>query len=321
MGYSANDLMSSIRTNYKQAHDAEMTDKNIEDQIILCTGPLRKALESLVALVYLKKYGVTISFDLRDKSGKSLAKWMQDNRFTDMFNVLINTDLNGIRIFANNGLHIDVKGKPVPVTVKIKNEYLERFKKCALEIQDVLGVEIFKPEKAVSDTASTIPSTEKNTAVTPKTVAHKGNKSEREFFFDVLRSELDSLSRPPFYFTNNESYACVNRKTAKAAVALVINFLSRERVLRIGIYIEDDGKAKVYDGLEAQKEAINASLGLTPTWRHGNNGKARWIETLIPIDADKNNYTEADFRILAKKAIPIIEKYVNTFSVYLPKAF
>lgn len=301
------ECVSSLKENYLEAKkDAEATPAK-------AMRSLRMALEYLVDIVWILKIGTSFTFPNRPGKRMDLDEAMKYPQFKNFFTTNIYSDMHVVRMIGNDASH---KEKSHTITTEVALDTIERFEKCVSQVEAITNLNNLC--NTMQKVATPTPKAE---AKKPAPVLHDGNKSEREFFYDILRSELNALENPPFYFTNDEKFACINKKRARAPLALILNYLTRERFLRIAIYIENDEKSKVYDRLVAQKDVINSSLGLEPDWRIGDTGKARWIETLLPINADKNNYTESQLRALAKKAIPIIEKYAKTFSVYLPEAF
>ena len=99
---------------------------------------------------------------------------------------------------------------------------------------------------------------------------------------------------------------------------MAIDFLWQYEFLRINVYIENN--ISLYEELKARREEIERGLGFNCLWKENDssthsNGKGantRRIEVDIPF-----NNKMLDFKALAKKAIPIIERYIEVFRGYI----
>ena len=100
---------------------------------------------------------------------------------------------------------------------------------------------------------------------------------------------------------------------------MVADFLIQKGFLRIAIYINDDSKHSFYEKLLPYKEQIDAEIDKYVEWKDkgAKSEKTRWIETHLHFVP----YDHTDYARLAKEAIPVIEKYIEVFSKYLPDVF
>lgn len=143
----------------------------------------------------------------------------------------------------------------------------------------------------------------------------------RAKFWKTLRETLKELGEP-FFFTENKQWAIINKKTINYHEPCVaLDFLWRDEFLRINVYIEND--IPLYNKLKARKEEVESGLGFKCMWKENdfftNGGKKKFngentrrIEVDIPV-----NNRSLDFKALAIKAIPIVERYIEVFCGYI----
>lgn len=140
----------------------------------------------------------------------------------------------------------------------------------------------------------------------------------RKKFWDTLKVAVKEQGNS-FFFTENKQWAIINRETSNYhEPCITVDFLWRDEILRINVYIEND--IPLYVKLKARKDEIESALGFKCLWKEndiftykdGKGANARRIEFDIPFD-NKTLY----FRALALKAIPIIERYVEVFRGYI----
>jgi len=146
-------------------------------------------------------------------------------------------------------------------------------------------------------------------------------KEARTKFWNTLRETLKEMDEP-FSFTENKQWAIINKQTSNYHEPCVaLDFLWRKEFLRINVYIENN--ISLYNELKAQKEEIENELEFKCLWKENNfftnggkkkfNGEnTRRIEIDIPFKKETLN-----FKDLAIKAIPIIERYIEVFSGYI----
>lgn len=140
----------------------------------------------------------------------------------------------------------------------------------------------------------------------------------RKNFWNRLRDVIKEQGET-FYFTENKQWAIVNKETSNYHEPCVaLDFLWRDEFLRINVYIENN--IPLYEEFKKRKIEIENSLGFKCLWKEndaftyigGKGAKTRRIEFDIPF-----NRESLDFRALAKKAVPIIERFVEVFSGYI----
>ena len=140
----------------------------------------------------------------------------------------------------------------------------------------------------------------------------------RKKFWNTLREALKEMGEP-FFFTENRQWAIINKETSNYHEPCVgVDFLWRDEILRINVYIENN--IPLYKALKARREVIESALGFKCFWKEndssthsgGKGANTRRIEVDIPF-----NNKMLDFKALAKKAIPIIERYIEVFRGYI----
>ena len=140
----------------------------------------------------------------------------------------------------------------------------------------------------------------------------------RTKFWNTLRVTVKEQG-DLFFFTEEKQWAIINKQTSNYHEPCVaLDFLWRDEFLRINVYIENN--IPLYNKLKARKEEIENELGFNCLWKENDssthsNGKGantRRIEVDIPF-----NNKMLDFKALAKKAIPIIERYIEVFRGYI----
>lgn len=143
----------------------------------------------------------------------------------------------------------------------------------------------------------------------------------RRIFWNTLRETLKKKGEP-FFFTENKQWAIINKQTSNYHEPCVaLDFLWRDEFLRINVYIEND--IPLYNKLKARKEEIESELGFKVIWKENdflsNGGKKKFNgenTQRIEVDIPFNNET-LDFKVLAIKAIPITERYIEVFRGYI----
>lgn len=140
----------------------------------------------------------------------------------------------------------------------------------------------------------------------------------RRKFWSTLRGAVKEQG-DLFFFTEEKQWAIINKESSNYHEPCVaLDFLWRDEILRINVYIENN--ISLYEELKARREEIERGLGFNCLWKENDssthsNGKGantRRIEVDIPF-----NNKMLDFKALAKKAIPIIERYIEVFRGYI----
>ena len=142
-------------------------------------------------------------------------------------------------------------------------------------------------------------------------------EQERKYFWKRLNTAIEENGQP-FAIKSRTHYATINQKSASSNLCLSLDFLLTKGFLRIGIYIHDDSKTPHFERLYARKEAIEQALGFHCLWtkRGEKNPNTRRIEVQLPFTA----YDRDDYERLIEESLPIIMKYIEVFSYYIPEA-
>ena len=140
----------------------------------------------------------------------------------------------------------------------------------------------------------------------------------RRKFWSTLRVAVKEQG-DLFFFTEEKQWAIINKESSNYHEPCVaLDFLWRDEILRINVYIENN--ISLYKALKARREVIESALGFKCFWKEndsnthsgGKGANTRRIEVDIPF-----NNKMLDFKALAKKAIPIIERYIEVFRGYI----
>lgn len=302
-------FVSIIKDNYKAAKNFSIQEPQI------CAGAIRTALETAVKLFWLKKYDKEPVWIINGKEEFNLYEAVKDSRFSSLFNEIIISDIHVIRKMCNDVLH----GKE-PFTVGVAQELLNRLEKCVEAIQSVIELNVITTPDSSSKT-NDVAIEEKpiiNYPIPTIPIITTNAATERRIFWDMFEQALDENGNP-FYLASRDHYATINRKSANCNLCLSLDFLVQKEFFRIGIYIQDDIKTPHYDRLLLQKEEIEKALGFSPIWnnRGEKNPNTRRIEIQLPFMP----YVRDDYERLIDLALPIILKYIEVFSIYLPDAF
>lgn len=142
--------------------------------------------------------------------------------------------------------------------------------------------------------------------------------ADRLIFWELFKQALDENGNP-FLFAENMDYAIINKNNTSSKLCLRMDFLVRKNYLRIGIYIEDDTITPHYDRLLSHKQDIEEKLGFAPIWNNSDeiNPNTRRIEYRIGVIPYDHKY----YKRVIEAALPIVARYIEVFSVYLPQAF
>lgn len=142
-------------------------------------------------------------------------------------------------------------------------------------------------------------------------------EKERKVFWSMFEEVLINNGNP-FSISTRAHYGTINKNSPNSNLCLGIDFLLKKGFFRTGIYIQDDVATPYFNRLLSQKEEIESLLGFKPIWttRGVKNPNTRRIETQLPfIPNDREDYAR-----LLDDVLPIIVKYIEVFSKYLPEA-
>ena len=144
---------------------------------------------------------------------------------------------------------------------------------------------------------------------------------EQKIFWSKFDEKLIENGNPfsVCYKFNNETkyYGAVNKSSAWVSLGLTIDFLYRQKIVKINLYIEND--VRLFDYVYSHKEQIEKELGFKPKWilkgiRNPNTRRA--INTFPVRIGDPNDYDR-----VIDKILPHVAKYKEVFGKYIPNLF
>lgn len=145
-------------------------------------------------------------------------------------------------------------------------------------------------------------------------------KTEQKKFWKIFDEKLIENGEP-FSILHEMSgkvtyWAVINRKYSFVNNALSVDFLARERKLRINIYVRDD--LQLFAILERNRNEIEAMVSVPLKWVEGiKNPNTRRIIYELPINVGANsNYDEAIDVIL-----PIVVEMKKVCELYVKHEF
>lgn len=112
-------------------------------------------------------------------------------------------------------------------------------------------------------------------------------------------------------------FASVNKKRARSPIMVSIDFLSREEIVKLNLYIEND--VRLFNYIYSKKEQIESELGFKPEWILSgtrNPNTRRVIKTFPVRIGDTESY-----ECVIEKMLPCIVKYISVFKKYVPNLF
>lgn len=143
-------------------------------------------------------------------------------------------------------------------------------------------------------------------------------KHEQKIFWSIFESKLIENGEPfsISYEMGGEikHFAAINKSTPRVSLGLTVDFLYREKIVKINIYIEND--VRLFNYVYSHKECIEEELEFAPQWilespRNPNTRRA--ISTFPVIIGDTNDYERVIDEIL-----PYIMQYKRVFEKYIP---
>ncbi len=248
-----------------------------------------------------------------------LAEKMNRERLSPFLSNLTISDLNNIRITCNNAIHLDA-GTQLPKIILSDvdlEEILPRLEKCLISIQSYISKDAPALPEKEAPTAATAPSPRPSAPKYSAKATIGSAEAAALTFFEILEKEITNNNSGFTIDSTTKTSASVNKATSK--VWLALDFLVKNGIFRVAIYIPNDSKTRYYDRLIAKKDEIESALGFNPEWldKGAKSDNTRWIKTEMSFIP----HSDSDYKRLAKEALPIIAKYVKVFSLYLPEAF
>lgn len=143
-------------------------------------------------------------------------------------------------------------------------------------------------------------------------------KYEQQSFWEIFEEKLVENGEPfsISYMIGSEvkHFAAVNKKSPRVPLGLTVDFLYRERIVKINVYIEND--VRLFNYVYARREQIEQELGFKPQWILGgtrNPNTRRAISTFPVTIGDRNDYARVIDDIL-----PYLLQYKRVFEKYIP---
>ncbi|MCD8206847.1 MAG: DUF4268 domain-containing protein [Bacteroidales bacterium] len=146
-------------------------------------------------------------------------------------------------------------------------------------------------------------------------------RDEREKFWGNYIRILGEVGTP-FTVCARNQYAAINLPypTTKTA-SPIIEFLTRrsKRLMRVSIYIANDKKTPCYDGMYADKEKIEDTIGHKLIWKNGDkNPDTKRIQ--YEIKYDEKDVLEV-YESIIRESIPIAQKFIEVADEYIPPEY
>ena len=142
---------------------------------------------------------------------------------------------------------------------------------------------------------------------------------EQKLFWGIFEKKLVNMNNPftISYEINDEIkyFASVNKRNARVNLGLTIDFLCKEKIVKINIYLEND--IETFNYLHLHKEKIESELGFKPQWIYSGvkNPNTRRIINTFPIVIGN----PLDYERVIEKIIPYVIQYKKVFEKYIPK--
>lgn len=135
---------------------------------------------------------------------------------------------------------------------------------------------------------------------------------ERKVFWNMYHEILINNGEP-FRISQKKQWAIVNKNSpAYNNPAIAMDFLVQKKVLRINVFLLND--QELFFKLERMKGKIEDSLGFKPEWVPGEKGENTYrIKTELPFLP----YNKDDYYRVIEESLPIVIKFIKTFSPYI----
>ncbi len=141
---------------------------------------------------------------------------------------------------------------------------------------------------------------------------------ERRIFWHIFERKLAELGNPfdicYEMYGDIKYYGSVNKFRPLVNLGLTVDFLYREKKVKINIYIRDD--VELFDYLFYNKEKIESELGFNPQWifcGEKNPNTRRVINTFSVTIGNP-----LDYERVINKTISYVIRYKNVFEKYIP---
>ena len=141
---------------------------------------------------------------------------------------------------------------------------------------------------------------------------------ERKIFWRIFENHLSKLNNPfdICYELNGDIkyYASVNKFTPLVNLGLTVDFLYKEKRVKINIYIRED--VELFNYLFSNKEKIEEELEFKPQWIFfgEKNPNTRRVISTFPVIIGN----PIDYERIIEKIIPYVIRYKKVFEKYIP---
>ena len=112
-------------------------------------------------------------------------------------------------------------------------------------------------------------------------------------------------------------FGAVNKSSPRCSLGLTVDFLYREKIVKINIYIENN--VELFNLVHDKKEIIEQELGFKPQWIYSGtkNPNTRRVISTFPVIIGNS----LDYERVIEKIIPYIIQYKKVFEKYIPNLF
>jgi len=141
---------------------------------------------------------------------------------------------------------------------------------------------------------------------------------EQKIFWNKFENKLIEIGEPISicyeHTGTTRNFGCVNKRSARVPLGLVIEFLYREEAIKLNIYIEND--VRLFDYLYSMKEQIEEALGFKPQWilSGKRNPNTRRVINIFPVVIGDSD----DYDRVIDKMLPYVAQYKRVFEKYIP---
>ena len=143
-------------------------------------------------------------------------------------------------------------------------------------------------------------------------------KYEQKVFWGIFENKLIENGEPfsISYEMGGEvkHFAAINKSSPRVSLGLTVDFLYREKIVKINIYIEND--IRIFDYIYSHKEQIEKELEFAPQWilEGTRNPNTRRVISTFPVRIGDPN----DYERVIDKILPYIVRYKKVFEKYIP---
>ena len=141
---------------------------------------------------------------------------------------------------------------------------------------------------------------------------------ERKIFWRLFDKRLAELGNPfdIVYELNGDIkyYGAVNKRSPLVSLGLTVDFLYRDQIVKLNIYIQDD--VELFNYLHRNKEKIEQELGFKPQWIYSGEKNPDTRRVISTFSVAIGN--PLDYQRVIDRIIPYIIQYKKVFIKYIP---